>query len=230
MSLNYGTTINRSNLELFLDVANPKSFNGGATWKDLSGNSRNATISGAPQVSGKWLSFDGVDDYAEIDPSIKAVIEASADFTLITISNLKFIEHIDNLVGWGNANTDGSGYSRTFGQWGNSVNLRTSYQGPVFGSGALINVPLMYVSRYDDHVLNSKTFGSLEIDASSDFTGSTTTTWKGISEAHPVTIGKTSYYGRFMEVDISVVMMYSRYVSNLELQSLFESFRGRYNL
>lgn len=230
MSLNFGTVINRNGLELLLDAANPKSFSGGALWRDLSGNGRHATVYAEPAHDGKWISFNGLDQYAEINANIKTVIQGAEDFTLITIALPKFIEHVDNIVGWGNANSDGTGFSRTFGQWGNGSTLRTSFAGPSFGSNELLNTPLMYVSRYDALVLNSRTFGSLEVNNTSDLTNSTTYTWKNIPTIYPVTIAKTNYYNRYAEVDISVVMMYSRYVSDLELKSIFESFRGRYNL
>ena len=52
-------------LVIYLDAANPLSYPGtGTTWRDLSGNSKNGTISGATYGSqnGGVFNFDGVDD------------------------------------------------------------------------------------------------------------------------------------------------------------------------
>lgn len=52
-------------LVMYLDAANPLSYPGtGTTWRDLSGNSKNGTISGATYGSqnGGVFNFDGVND------------------------------------------------------------------------------------------------------------------------------------------------------------------------
>lgn len=231
MGIAYNTNIVRDGLVLHLDAANVKSYPGsGATWYDLSGNGYNATLYNSPVHNGKQLSFDGVDVYGEIDAGIKSVIESATDFTIVTFANVKFIEHVDNLVGWGNANVDGTGYSRTFGQYANSVNLRTSYAGPILISSSNLNQDVCLVSRYDDHVFYANTYGPVNNANVTDYTGSTTYTWKGISTSYPVTIAKTSYYSRWMEVDIGSIQMYNRFLSESEIVQNFESYRGRYGI
>jgi hypothetical protein len=55
-------------LVLLLDAANPKSYVGtGTSWKDLSGNANNGTLTGGPTFNSANVgsfSFDGVNDYA----------------------------------------------------------------------------------------------------------------------------------------------------------------------
>ena len=231
MGIAYNTSIVRDGLVLHLDAANVKSYPGsGDTWKDLSGNGFNATLYNNPSHTNGKLSFDGVDAYGEIDAGIKTVIENATNFTIMTFANVKYIQHVDNLVGWGNANTDGTGYSRTFGQYANSSSLRTSYAGPILIDSSNLNQDVCLVSRYDDHVLYSNTYGPVTNSNVTDYTGSTTHTWKGISTSYPVTIAKTSYYSRWMEVDIASIQMYNRFLSTQEIQQNFEAHRGRYGI
>lgn len=231
MSLGHGSSIVRDGLVLHLDAANRKSYPGsGSTWFDLSSKKFNAAISNSPAHDGKSLSFDGVDDYATVDNGLKAVIEAATDFTIVTLATIKFIEHVDNLVGWGNANPDGTGYARTFGQYARNASLHTSYYGAILGSSDILNKPLLLVSRYQGRVYYADTYGSVRNSNVVDATNSTTNTWKGISTTYPITIAKTSYYTRWMQVDVSAIMMYDRFLSQSEIDKNFNAIRGRYGI
>jgi hypothetical protein len=70
MAVNYNPKIVTDGLVLALDAANVKSYPGsGTTWTDLSGNGNTGTLVngvGYDSDNGGSLSFDGVDDYANI--------------------------------------------------------------------------------------------------------------------------------------------------------------------
>ena len=53
-------------LEMFLDAANPSSYNGGSTFLDLSGKNKNGTLFNGVGYSDGSLVFDGVNDYVSI--------------------------------------------------------------------------------------------------------------------------------------------------------------------
>lgn len=63
----YGPRIITNGLVLSLDAADKLSYPGtGTTWKDLSGNGKNGTLTNGPtfsNVNGGSIVFDGVDDY-----------------------------------------------------------------------------------------------------------------------------------------------------------------------
>jgi hypothetical protein len=63
-----GSNIIKSGLVLSLDAANARSYvSGSTTWRDLSGNGRNATLTNGPSFNsenGGSIVFDGIDDYA----------------------------------------------------------------------------------------------------------------------------------------------------------------------
>jgi hypothetical protein len=70
MSLGHSPSMVTNGLALYLDAGNVKSYpKSGATWTDISGNNRNATITNAVynSANGGSIDFDGTGDYAIID-------------------------------------------------------------------------------------------------------------------------------------------------------------------
>jgi hypothetical protein len=65
-----------SGLQLYLDAGNPSSYPGsGTAWTDLSGNSRNGTLTGGPtytSADGGAIVFDGANDFVQCLGSITA--------------------------------------------------------------------------------------------------------------------------------------------------------------
>jgi|TARA_R110001606_G_C15150454_1_gene625671 hypothetical protein len=62
-----GPNIVTDGLILALDAASPKSYPGsGTTWKDLSGNGNNGTLTNGPTFSNGAIVFDGANDYTRI--------------------------------------------------------------------------------------------------------------------------------------------------------------------
>jgi hypothetical protein len=72
MGLSHSPHTITDGLVLCLDAANRRSYPGaGTTWYDLSGNGNHGTLTNGPVFNGgvEGMSFDGVDDYAEIPSS-----------------------------------------------------------------------------------------------------------------------------------------------------------------
>jgi hypothetical protein len=67
MAITRGPKIVRDGLVLYLDAGDRNSYPGsGTTWKDLSGNGNNGTLTNGPTFdsgNGGSISFDGTDDY-----------------------------------------------------------------------------------------------------------------------------------------------------------------------
>ena len=72
MSTRYNPSIVRDSLLLYLDAANTKSYPGsGTTWYDLSGNSKNPTLTNGPTFNSDNLGsivLDGTNDMVEFSP------------------------------------------------------------------------------------------------------------------------------------------------------------------
>jgi hypothetical protein len=78
MAINVRPSIVTSGLVLNLDAANMKSYpRSGTTWRDLSGNGNNGTLTNGPtfnSADGGSIVFDGTNDYAQIiNPTVLQV-------------------------------------------------------------------------------------------------------------------------------------------------------------
>ena len=86
MAIFRGPNIVRSGLVLALDAADRNSYRGsGTTWRDLSGNNNNGTLTNGPTFSGGnggSIVFDGVDDIITI-PHNSVILDAlNTQFTM----------------------------------------------------------------------------------------------------------------------------------------------------
>jgi len=83
-----GANIVTDNLVLWLDAANRSSYPGsGTTWRDMSGNNNNGTLTNGPTFSSAnngSIVFDGVDDYINIpnNASVNPVSEITINLWL----------------------------------------------------------------------------------------------------------------------------------------------------
>jgi hypothetical protein len=63
MGVNYNHKTDQSNLLLYYDFYNPRSWNGTGTVYDLSGNSNNGTVIGSPTLVNRTIDFSGMTGY-----------------------------------------------------------------------------------------------------------------------------------------------------------------------
>lgn len=83
MGLGHGASIVRSGLIAKFDAANIKSYAGtGTVWTDLSGLGNNATLFNGASYSNNAITFDGINDYADIP------IPLALSYSTVTISGL----------------------------------------------------------------------------------------------------------------------------------------------
>jgi len=99
---NYTGGIITDGLVLNLDAAKVDSYPGtGTTWRDLSGNNNNGTLTNGPTFSGigkqASIVFDGTDDYVDCGTSIRSVLHGNAGITFEGWYNLANITTDDGL-------------------------------------------------------------------------------------------------------------------------------------
>jgi hypothetical protein len=193
-------------------------------WFDLSGNGNHAVLTDAPTFSNGTLQFDGISQYATVDGGIRTQIDAGSASTIIAIANMKSIEHVDNLIGWGNANT-----ALTWGLYSQSSVLRAGYQGATLGNaGAIGNQWVFLAARFDATDTYATVRGNLtDVDAT---VGKGVYDWHGIGTGNPVTICKTSYYARWMEADVSAIYVYDTFLTDTQLEQHYNALRGRFGI
>ena len=137
MAFSRGPTIVTSGLVLALDAADKLSYPGsGTTWKDLSGNSNNGTLTNGPTFSAANLGsivFDGTNDYVTGNISNLSVYTVSIFMKILALkiggglfgagTEVVFQMGGDNVWQFNSAFT---AYAPTVGQWYYTVGVQTA--------------------------------------------------------------------------------------------------------
>lgn len=105
-----GPNIVQDGLVLYLDAASPTSYNtfiSPTTWRDLSGNENNTTLTNGPtfsSVNGGSITFDNVDDYCITTLNTTPTLNITSQITLdtwITPTALASSLHADGIISKG---------------------------------------------------------------------------------------------------------------------------------
>jgi hypothetical protein len=236
-----GPNIITNGLVLQLDAANNKSYPGsGTTWRDLSGNGNNGTLTNGPAFNnqnGGSIVFDGVDD------SISVLNNSSLNFSTnpFTISIIMYIRRsglfgsreygiinknttFQNSTGWG-MELSTYGFTSPFdsinyqfyntGQsvWGNSntsIQVPTNTWFQITGVRNSTNASLYYN-------------GILITEKSSNDMG------LSVSNATNIVMGYNSW-GVYFPGNIALTQIYNRALSALEVEQNYNATKARFNL
>jgi hypothetical protein len=233
MATKGGPNVVEDGLVLYLDAANPLSYPGtGTVWKDLSSSGFDATLINSPTYNGTTFSFDGTNQFVTVDSGLKTVIENASESSVTVLANIKEIEHVDNLIGWGNANIS-NGVSRTWGIYAQHTALKSSYLGTIIGNTSnLVNKWYFLTAQFDSSTTYGTTYG-IRYDGILNQTTlnlSSNASWKLIPTGNNITIAKTSYFSRYMQTDISEIKVYNRKLSQEEILQNYNATKGRYGL
>lgn len=237
MGLIYSPKIVTSGLIMYLDAADRNSYAGsGTVWNDLSGNGNDVTLYNGPTNNGRYFSFDGTNQYGQVSNNLQTQVNNASATTVSVLANVKFIEHVDNLIGWGNANPI-EGVVRTWGIYARGANLYAGYPSTsITSDNGLVASSIIYNDWYFlTAIFDSNTMTGNKFNGSSALTFDSrgilsTNTWKEISTSYPITIAKTSYFGRYMQTDIAQVKVYNRALSAQEIQQNYNATKTRFGL
>ena len=228
MSLFHGGSVVKNGLMLHLDAANSKSYSGsGATWSDLSGGARNATLLNTPTYSSQgFLSFDKASsEYATVKNigslsawTIEAWFRATSTLTgQVTMvvgnqyngSNLNFSMGTNNAAGSYNLCV---GFFN--GAWRNTT-----------GFAPALNTWYHVIGTYNGTTVIQYVNGAVDTQLS----------YTGISQSG----GEIRIAGRWDDLagsgnyfpgDISVVRIYNTALQASEVVQNFNATRGRYGI
>ena len=231
MAFSRGPKIVTDGLVLYLDAANPKSYPGtGNVWNDLSGNGNDAILINSPTYNNNYFSFDGVDDYGVVNSNLKNQINNSTSTTVTVLANVKLIEHVDNVIGWGNANYDNDGNRKTWGIYSRSGTLKAGYTGGDIAGTEIYNNWYFLTGIFTPTLMTGNKFNG---DTSLSFNSSSVTstdTWKNISNSYDIRIARTSYWTRHMQTDIAEIKVYNKELSNEEILQNYNATKSRFGL
>ena len=221
MGVGYNPKIVTDGLVMCLDAANKKSYSGtGTTWRDLSGNNNNGTLTNSPTFLNNNLgsfSFNGTSNF------ISTPINIDSDTNTLCCwfkPNISITNGVRSII-----TSDNGGYDKGFGinngAW--SINIGSSET-----SAGSFNINIWYYGV----VVYSNTNIQFYINSSIIYSrGSAQSSTAGSN----VSIGNASYPNngigtRFFSGNISFCKIYNRALSQLEILQNYNATKGRFNL
>jgi hypothetical protein len=216
MAFYRGPKIVTNGLILALDAANTKSYvSGSTTWRDLSGNGRNATLTNGPSFNsenGGSIVFDGIDDYATFSSVTAQTIcfWGRLDPTIVGLAGLV----CNSVTGDNSLRTEGGTFRAAAPNAPNSADFQ-----------------LNYVSSF---MINGQS--NLSTNASGYFIvpGGRTLTQDfylgALGGGMSVSTLSHTFNGRLYKGRIYAVYIYNRRLSNDELLQNYNALKSRFNL
>jgi hypothetical protein len=213
-----------TNLSMFLDAGNASSYPGSGTdWTDLSGNSRNGTLTGGPtytSADGGSIVFDGTNDFVQCSGSITAT---AATFVSWIRRNGTQSDY-DGIIYSRGATATGIQFFGTTNRiaytWNNAVNTYTWNSGLTLPDLTWCMIAVSVTS----------TAATAYLCQSSGITSATNTVSHTSTTLNDIKIGQDDLGGRFFTGNIATAMIYDRALSAGEITQNFNALRSRYGL
>jgi hypothetical protein len=225
-----GANIVTDNLVLWLDAANRSSYPGsGTTWRDMSGNNNNGTLTNGPTFSSTnqgSILLDGVDDLINFGNNSTLYDAYNASFTqqyfIKLISNASTLKTIFRVDDW----------SRIYIEISTSqINFSIGYSSPV--DSLLYNTVIQYNKWYSLCVVWTKLStqkmyldGILvaeRVPTVTNYTG-ITNSFGGANLGR----GHTNPYNTNINANIAIFAHYNRALSPSEVQQNYDALKSRY--
>ena len=225
MAIFRGPNIVTNGLVLAVDAADKNSYKGsGTTWKDVSGNAYNGTLTNGPTFNGSnggGIVFDGVDDYADFGNVLASLtnltLECFVKFgTQSTSYNGIISKTLNNTNGW---------EIRTAGYTSTTTTAQFRYVGdngsPDFG--ALTN-GIWY------HLTATGILGSQLVYINGSIYNSGTYAGTPSSNSNSLVIGKLAYAGLYANMTMGCARIYNRALTATEILQNYNATKTRFGL
>jgi hypothetical protein len=227
MSGKVGGNIINSGLVLCLDAANKNSYtSGSSSWRDLSGNNNNGTLTNGPIYSNNnngIIVFDGVDDYISINDSTSLQLTST-----LTLSIWVYITAAFNgrgLITKGPASSD---YDYMMYLTTNSTNIQF-YKKNSSGTVSFVGTsPRTYINKWKNIVITFDGVNVVQYDNSIPFLNTTFANSEIRTSSNSLRI--LSGWSGYTSGNLSMVQIYNRALSQLEVQQNFNATRTRFGL
>jgi len=212
-----------TNLSMFLDAGNASSYPGsGTAWTDLSGNSRNGTLTGGPtytSADGGAIVFDGTNDFVQCSGSITAT--AATFVTWMRRNGPQ--DDFDGIIYSRSATATGISFFGTTNKisytWNNAANTYTWDSGLTIPDLTWCMIAVSVTS----------TTATAYLCQSSGITSATNTVSHASTTLDDIKIAQDDLNGfRYFNGRIATAMIYDRALSAAEITQNFNALRGRY--
>jgi hypothetical protein len=212
-----------ANLSMFLDAGNSSSYPGsGTTWTDLSGNSRNGTLTNGPTYSsadGGSIVFDGTDDFVQCSGSL--TVTAATFVSWIrrngnqgTYDSILFSRG-SSVTGMNFQSSNQLGY-----HWNNAVNT--------YGWQSGLTIPDLTWCMVAVSV--TSTAATAYLCQASGITSATNTVSHSSSVLDDIKLAQDDAGGRFFNGNIATAMIYNRALSADEILQNYRALAWRFGL
>jgi hypothetical protein len=236
MALSHSPSIVTDGLIMYLDAANTRSYPGtGTAWTNLSSQGNSCTLTNGPAYNTETspnISFDGTNDYAVANANT-AVENLMATTSFSFSFWAKFNATSGNRVVFGNGDPDfelTSGYQVRASPTGvlriltNNAVLFDLFSVSYSGLGEFVGTWNNFV--YTNTVSTGKVYrnGSLlsqNVPATTAFI---------ISSTDPLFIGMAPFNTRHTNMNLAVLKMYNKTLSDSEVLQNFNALRGRFGI
>jgi hypothetical protein len=217
-------TVVTDNLSMFLDAGQAASYPGtGTAWTDLSGNSRDGTLTNGPtytSADGGAIVFDGANDFVQCSGSITAT---AATFVTWMRRNGPQDDFDGILYSRGSVATGISFFGTTNKisyTWNDAVNTYTWDSGLTIPDLTWCMVAVSVTS----------TTATAYLCQSSGITSAINTVSHTSTTLDDIKIGRDEVDSRYFNGRIATAMIYDRALSADEITQNFNALRGRYGL
>ncbi len=236
MGFSRGPKIVTNGLVLTLDAGSTKSYSGlGTTWKDLSGNGNNVTLTNGPtfnSADGGSIVFDGIDDYVLQN----AFIDAGSNFSVFAwIKPGGGIDVRNGIIG--------NSYPYNSRQ-GFFLSTATNYAGTLNTFFISIGSDVAYMTAANNSItLNTWNYvGGTVINGGEDIklyvNGTETSYFGGVLSSGTITYSTNQFYvgarvGGNLEPfvgNIATSQIYNRVLSSTEILQNYNAQKGRFGV
>ena len=212
-----------TDLQLYLDAGDASSYPGsGTAWTDLSGNSRNGTLTNGPTYSsadGGSIVFDGTNDF----------VQCTGSLTVTAATFLTWIKRNGN-----QATYDGILFSRGTNTTGmnffssNQLGYHWNDSSSTYNWSSGLTVPNLTWCMIAISV--TSTSATAYLCQASGTTTAVNTVNHGSSVLNDIKLALDDAAARYFNGNISVAMLYNRALTAGEIATNFNALRGRYSV
>jgi hypothetical protein len=216
-------------LQLYLDAGNASSYPGtGATWTDLSGNTRTGTLTSGPTydaTSGGSIGFNGTSNYVQCTGSLTVTAATFVAWIRRNGTQIPYSGIIFSRGAGSNVSGLGIGQTGTTNQIGYTWNaFATTY---FFTT----NLTIPDLTWCMIAVSVTSTAATFYLCQSSGITTVTNTTSHPSTVLDDIKIAQDEAVGdRFFKGNIAVAQLYDRALTAAEITQNYDAFRGRFGV
>lgn len=241
MGFNYGwrgPNIVKSGLVMYLDAGSPNSYynnTSGTTWKDISGNSNNGTLTNGPvydSTNGGNIVFDGTNDY---------VITQNTTLDFSTNSNFTYCVWIypsfNSALNSGRAVLDftsvGPAYNRAYLRWENaSLGFYFDIANNTGGSAWRTTTAPSFSAntwQYLCFTHSSSNTGLFYFNGAQRATSNLASTARTVNN-NPITVGYGAVNSYYWSGRMSNILIYNVVLSDAEILQNYNAQKSRFGL